>query len=188
MSIVIIILVLTLISIGLFFKGIFLFKQSRTNALIMMMPMAISILIVIGGFYWFSHTTSPESLELKIYGEGPQYTLKGQWKERHDPYSYGTDLLVFYIPANQSIEVEDKTSVEKIVHEGLLEEVMNVLRSSPHYPAGLIPQLYPIELQRNFEVEFNMSQLTLDEVAIQYVHIIMEPMGPTTYWIKPLQY
>lgn len=188
MSLITMIIIFILIIFALFIRGIFSFKKNRTKALIMTSPLVLFVLLAVGAYTWFSHATTPDSLELQVYGENSRYTLKGEWQERQDPYAYGIDLLVFFVPDNQKIVLDNQVIDEKQIPKGFLTEAIVVLKKRNNYPEGLKPQIYPIEIQKSFAIDFVAPHLNLDGVIIKYVHILTEPMGPTTYWVKDFVY
>jgi hypothetical protein len=169
----------------LFGGGILYFKKRRRIGILLMAAPFVIVAGAVGMFYWMFNQSTPDSLDLKVTYHDCNYVLEGKWKERPDTYSYGTDLLVFYVKDNHEIQVGDYQGSYAEIHEGILQAAMGVLQESPNYPEGLEPQIFEIKLQRKFTVEFSIPKdLTLEDIVIQYVHIAIPPMDQEFYWIK----
>lgn len=192
MSIIIIIGIALIIWLGCFITGVacFLAEKKKLGTVFI----AIPILMIIGfvSFYkWYNNTTTPESLAISIESKADHYVLNGEWQERIDHNALGVDYLVFYTKDNQTVSILSANRGNPSFHlEALTDYAREILlhQDVPAITSGLEPQLYDLDLKESFTIEFRLpDNLNLEDVTIQYLHLIDEAMGPLKFWLKTVQ-
>lgn len=189
-SLSILVLAFVMLLLIMFIIGIVLwFKKHRVAGSVVS---GIPIIIVggsIGALYWLFHSSMPQSLELSVVPSqttAGSYTLHGEWDDRPDHYSFGTDFVVFYTPNNQPVVVTKWNKGDwKPNWYNFDQDIPIETAKNPFTPKEQKPQLVDIKLQDEFAISFSLPMgVSLDQVTIQYVHVVEEPMDAMTYWVK----
>ncbi|MFM1655328.1 hypothetical protein ACI7RC_25010 [Brevibacillus sp. B_LB10_24] len=183
MMIVFLFLFLLLMSLA---GGVLVFKRHRVLGLILV---GVPLAVFAGVFFlykWFSYETTPQSLDLQVTREGDAYLLEGKWRGRLDPDSFWTDFIVFHLPEGSEVHVTQiKEAKPDPAFYDLTDEVSRVVDQNPNTPDNSQIQMFALKLEKTFQVRFALpDQLRLEDVTIQYVHVVYPPMDPLFYWVK----
>lgn len=167
--------------------GIKRVKSQRRLALIMFAIPIISIGLTYNFIANLFYITSPDALELQVTQIEQKIFIEGKWIEKYERYSYGKDYISISLPEGMDIVNSDTPKFEMKSDENNYhyKEMIEVLKQDSDYNPDLQLTLFELELEKNFEVYFEINQdVSESDLIIQYIHVYYPPMDFFQYWVK----